>query len=139
MIRQILYISFSETQTKEDIFDILNQSRSNNQTLGLTGMLLYSDGIYCQLIEGESENIDFIIDRIFKDNRHSNISIVSDQHVNHRLFEDWEMAFKSLEDGQQPDIEGWSDYLENPEATLKIFQTNKNFILSYLESFKQTL
>jgi inorganic pyrophosphatase len=139
MIRQLLYISFSDILTEDTILDILEHSQKNNAQLGLTGMLLYSDGIFCQLLEGDPDNVGFLFNKISKDDRHSHISVILDQNVPERLFAQWEIAFKQFKDEEQPNIEGWSDYLQNPNTALNTMQSNANIILSYLETFKQTL
>ncbi len=139
MIRQLLYTSFSDDLTESKILELLDQSRQKNHSNDITGILLYNDGIFCQLLEGDSDAIGELFEKISNDSQHSHVSIVLDHEVDERLFSNWEMGFKLFDAGTQPDIEGWSDFLENPEGTLNTLKANSNVILSYLETFKQTL
>ena len=51
---QLIYLSSAtEMFTKEKLLALLEQSRPNNARLGITGILLYSNGNFMQTLEGE--------------------------------------------------------------------------------------
>ena len=78
-----------------DLFNLLNQAREKNARLGITGHLLYADGLYTQCIEGPPEAIEALWQVLLKDPRHEAISVLSRQPVTARRFEEWAMAFSS--------------------------------------------
>jgi hypothetical protein len=93
-VRQLLYISDARFGLKDrDIESILASSRRNNGAGGITGMLLYSTGVFIQALEGEHNAVETLYNRIADDPRHANIAIISDQMVAERSFGDWAMGF----------------------------------------------
>lgn len=78
-----------------DLFNLLNQAREKNSRLGITGHLLYADGLFTQCIEGPPEAVESLWNALFKDPRHDALQILSRQPVQARRFEEWAMAFSS--------------------------------------------
>ena len=60
--------SWSDTELEE----LLVQARRDNERLGVTGMLLYSEGSFIQFLEGEKKTVMMMYDKILKDPRHRN-------------------------------------------------------------------
>ncbi len=77
------------------LFDLLNKARLKNARLGITGHLLYADGLFTQCIEGPPEAIELLWQSLLKDPRHEAISVISRQPVTARRFKEWAMAFSS--------------------------------------------
>ena len=93
-LRQLVYISDARYGlAKEDIEDILATSRRNNGEADVTGMLLYSSGIFIQALEGEPERIAALYAKISDDRRHDNVDLISDQTIEERGFSSWAMGF----------------------------------------------
>ena len=78
-----------------ELFNLLNQSRQKNARLGITGHLLYADGMFTQCLEGPAEAIDLLWESLMKDPRHNNIHVIDRSPVQERRFEEWSMAFSS--------------------------------------------
>jgi len=95
---QMLYVSGASKQMSvDDIQKILAVSRSNNLRDGITGMLLWADGVFIQILEGEADIVRTVFRRIEKDDRHRNIMVVLEQTAEKRLFTQWSMGFKQLD------------------------------------------
>ena len=93
-MRQLLYAS----NTSRDIDDlvlaeILSASRRNNQVCGVTGILLYIEGGFMQVLEGEEVAVTDTFERICGDKRHWNTMVLLDRHAP-RAFSDWSMGFE---------------------------------------------
>ena len=73
------------------IADILAVSQRNNRRDDITGALLYSDGIFFQVVEGAPVDLDRLLRRLESDPRHSDIRVISRSVVTGRLFGDWSM------------------------------------------------
>ncbi len=70
----ISYVStVSEELTRKDIEELLKNSEENNNREDITGLLLYSEGNFFQVIEGEESKVKQLYKTIEKDQRHSNI------------------------------------------------------------------
>lgn len=73
---------------------ILKTSRVYNAEHGVTGLLLYSQGKYYQVLEGEEAEVrSLFIDRISKDKRHHSITLLEEQKLEARNFPEWSMGF----------------------------------------------
>jgi hypothetical protein len=82
---QMLYVSgASAHMTDAGIKEILTASRRNNLRAGITGMLLWADGVFIQILEGEQEAVRALYRRI-------------EQVADKRLFTEWSMGFKQLD------------------------------------------
>ncbi|SFG14603.1 Sensors of blue-light using FAD [Palleronia marisminoris] len=98
MLRQIFYCSVAEPPDGEpDVAGILEHSRRNNPALGLTGMLTYADGVFAQILEGDTTSLDIVLEVIRADPRHSDVRILSDRMATRRLFSDWSMLHVDLD------------------------------------------
>lgn len=75
---------------------LLTQSRAFNAAHGLTGVLLYSQGIIVQLLEGNEANVRAVFARIVQDPRHTRIIKLADGPATHRLFTQWSMGFHTV-------------------------------------------
>jgi hypothetical protein len=60
---------------------------------GITGMLLYVEGGFMQVLEGEDEAVAAVYARICNDKRHWNTQVLLDRHAP-RAFRDWSMGFE---------------------------------------------
>ncbi len=77
------------------LFNLLNQARVKNASLGVTGHLLYADGMFTQCIEGPASSIEIVWLSIQRDARHDQISVIERGPVEARRFNEWAMAFSS--------------------------------------------
>ncbi len=94
---QLIYISSATKQLADDELDnMLESSIRHNQRQEVTGMLLYSDGNFMQVIEGEEAKINETYERICEDTRHRNIILVNQETISEREFESWPLGFRRL-------------------------------------------
>ncbi|NVK35757.1 MAG: BLUF domain-containing protein [Rhodobacteraceae bacterium] len=85
-----------EAQVGSVIDSILEKSRHNNAFNGITGVLLYSDGLFFQVLEGTPADVGATYDRICSDNRHTDVEILAEAEVSRRTFSDVWMGFSDL-------------------------------------------
>lgn len=105
----LLYVSqASKTIGEQDIAELLRISRANNQPSGITGCLLYQDGYFMQMLEGERAKVLALMERVKKDPRHRDPFIVAQGNTQRREFLDWGMGFPDMNrlDGE-PDFGPW--------------------------------
>ncbi|MBX2989001.1 MAG: BLUF domain-containing protein [Bdellovibrionaceae bacterium] len=91
---QLVYLSRAvDGISYSDLSDILDRDREFNRRNGLTGILIYRDGFFIQLLEGgEAEVMDAMAERI-RDRRHHHVQVVHEISATDRLFGEWAMAF----------------------------------------------
>ena len=98
-MRQLLYASNTSRDTPEAVLDdILAVSRRNNAPAGVTGMLLYVEGGFMQVLEGEEQAVRRHLRRICRDRRHWNALVLLDRAAP-RAFSDWSMGFERPKPG----------------------------------------
>ncbi len=114
-LQSLTYVSSAtRDMTEQDIKDILHTSRRNNQARNITGMLLYRNGYFIQALEGEEEDVMELYHRIEQDPRHKNALVVSTDPIEERVFNDWSMGFKNLDNINPDELEGYTDFLQRP-------------------------
>ncbi|MGY3698424.1 hypothetical protein ACVIGA_008504 [Bradyrhizobium sp. USDA 3240] len=94
----LIYVSRStsnlhDSSASEIIRSILAQSRAKNARLGVTGALLFSEGYFCQVLEGERAAVEEIFSAIESDPRHRDITLLTFRPATPRRFPDWSMAY----------------------------------------------
>ena len=94
---QISYISTPSRQlSSEELKELLASCRRYNAAHGVTGMLLYYNSIFLQVLEGDEAEVDALMERISKDPRHADIKMLRRREIEQREFPDWHMAFRRL-------------------------------------------
>ena len=94
---QIIYMSSAYQEYGEQVLDdILAASARNNAAAGVTGMLLYSQGTFLQILEGERAGVEETFARIALDARHHGVFELSHEPVTQRSFATWSMGFRRL-------------------------------------------
>lgn len=77
----------------EELSDILEVSRRNNEKNAVTGVLLFNSDFFLQCLEGSRAAVNSIYCRICCDKRHHNVQIITYGEVDRRLFGSWGMAY----------------------------------------------
>ncbi|WP_159105996.1 BLUF domain-containing protein [Leeuwenhoekiella sp. MAR_2009_132] len=94
MFYYLIYVSESSNSSNTEIVnDILNNVANWNTILDISGFLVYKDGNYLQLLEGEKENVLKLFNKIKKDRRHKNVTQILENQSTNRLFSDYESGF----------------------------------------------
>jgi hypothetical protein len=126
---QTAYVSrAAETMTQEALLSLLKQCLANNEASGVTGMLLYGNDTFLQVLEGEEAALDRLVDRIRNDPRHAKIHFLYRKPLERRQYSDWTMGFKRVSAQGLQTIEGLPqfgakdfniDYLIENEAVVE--------------------
>ncbi|MGE5148260.1 MAG: BLUF domain-containing protein [Candidatus Eiseniibacteriota bacterium] len=96
-IFHLIYVSTAiELIDQPELEALLDEARANNRRLGVTGMLLYDDGNFMQALEGEEATVRMLAERIRRDTRHGDMSVVMEYTSPAREFPGWDMAFRQL-------------------------------------------
>jgi hypothetical protein len=98
MLRQYMYISTAVGIGQSEIDAILSACQRNNQERNVTGLLLYNGRNFLQLLEGEVEDLSWVMRKIEADPRHSGVLIIEDITVNERACPDWLMRHIRIAD-----------------------------------------
>lgn len=103
-MRCVAYISLeSRRLEREEIFEIARISRIKNDLRGITGVLMFHDGLFLQVLEGPDPDIEQLLARLRMDGRHREVRILLDELTSERHFPDWSMALVDLADLSEED------------------------------------
>jgi len=91
-----VYYSNCNAKTREQMSDILAQSRVNNIAAGITGALVVSDLHCLQVIEGPRSALTHLLSRILRDDRHDGCVLALLEDLDERCFPDWSMGVANL-------------------------------------------
>lgn len=93
MLVRLMYASRAVAAVDQDqLLAILRKSKANNPTVGVTGVLCYSEGIFLQALEGGRSAVNALYNRISSDTRHSQVELLSYEEIGERRFAGWSMG-----------------------------------------------
>jgi hypothetical protein len=93
---QIMYSSqATEPMTVTGLEEILGDARTGNQARNVTGALIYVDGVFFQIIEGDKDVVQNLMANIARDSRHHSVKVFYEAEVDVRTFASWSMAYLS--------------------------------------------
>lgn len=101
----LIYVSQAKKpMDTAELEGLLSFSRKWNAAKGLTGMLIYrysSDadrGYFIQMLEGDEREVGALFDKIKRDKRHHTIVPLGKGEIEARMFSEWAMGFKNVDD-----------------------------------------
>lgn len=97
MLAQLTYVSIRNAScTEAEIQKILSSCKKNNVGLDITGVLLYSDSKFIQMVEGNGKTIGDLYEKIKLDSRHSSVYMISYGPIKERTFPSWHMGVRKI-------------------------------------------
>lgn len=110
---QIIYISHARVPlSSADMSMLLLKSRVNNDVLDVTGMLIYHDGAFMQLLEGGAEEVSSLFSTICADPRHHAIQVLHRVEVDTRIFPGWSMGFVHYDNQRHDEPAELADFFD---------------------------
>ena len=101
MLNPIYTIIYSSTAvnmfTDIDLKQLLDAARTKNLRLGITGLLVFADATFFQVIEGKEERVKRLYAKILVDPRHTNIRQLAGFSFKERRYEDWTMKYRKID------------------------------------------
>ena len=91
-MRRILYVSEATAPFDPAIgAGIARNAPKSNSAEGVTGLLVCFNANFLQVLEGENEMVDQVLNRIRRSSKHRNIRILLDEEITSREFGSWSM------------------------------------------------
>lgn len=121
MHHYLMYVSYAvQPMSDTELTDLLQKCRENNLKKNITGMLLYIDGKFIQVLEGKKNDISELFNTILSDKRHRKVSKIIEGRCVKRNFKDWTMGFRRISSRDTSEASGFNqieDYFRNLEIT----------------------
>lgn len=116
----LIYASAAAPElTDNKLAVLLEAARLNNARLHLSGMLLYADGSFFQVLEGPPDVVDALYAKIERDPRHEQVTTIIREPIPKRRFEAWTMGFHQVSNQELVSLAGVNDFFAtDPMITL---------------------
>lgn len=138
-LHELVYVSVATREMSPlDLIALLDQSRDKNGRLRITGLLVYHQREFMQLIEGNKADIFSLYDTICRDDRNQQNHLLWDGPIAQRSFADWSMAFLAPGDLSLEGKPAYSDFLQRGLSAQVLSTpktTGKKFLLTLRDDF----
>lgn len=121
---------FSET----DLRELLAEARNFNSNHEVSGVLLYNDGQFLQVLEGTESVLRPLYEKIRRDRRHTHVVKLTDAPLVQRNFGTWSMAFRSVDAAKLTALPGYldPDALAQAAGTAMVPNANAHDLLTQI-------
>ena len=89
---------------------LVRKARERNAAAGITGLLLYLDDAFLQVLEGRREAVHALYGEIIRDRRHTGAYVLLDTPIRQRSFGDWSMGYAGVTRADLAALPGLSDF-----------------------------
>ncbi|WP_286761208.1 BLUF domain-containing protein [Salegentibacter sp. UBA1130] len=125
----ISYVSTANPALSEtEIQNALDFSKDWNNNHNITGILLYSQGNFFQVLEGEEQILKDLFNRIKADERHHNVITIFQKSIPNTRFDGYQADFISLDDRYND--ENFDTYLAQISLLNPSIQSSVKYILN---------
>jgi uncharacterized protein YcsI (UPF0317 family) len=134
-LTQCIYASSAAPSFKEyEIPALLAQARMANAERDLTGMLLYIDGSFIQVLEGAAAAVDEVYGQILLDSRHAFITMIVREPIAVRSFSEWTLGFCNVDTLQAGQLIGENAFFESALCIARMDVSRAKKLLSAFRS-----
>ena len=98
--------------SQQDIEELLLKSRQNNERINVHGILLYDEGSFFQVLEGEKDGVLDLFDRVSTDTRHDSVVKIIFEAIPEMSFPDWSMGYSLVSRRELGEIDGMNDFFD---------------------------
>ena len=82
----------AEWLSRQDLREIARAAQARNRKLGVTGLLLYVEGDFLQVLEGPAGAVERLYETIENDPRNKWVTRLSTERILRRAFEEWALG-----------------------------------------------
>jgi bacteriocin-like protein len=94
----------------QELLGLVQKCQENNANKGVTGMLLYANATFLQILEGDDKVVDNLFNKIRQDPRHTSLKMLHRISIQRRQYSEWSMGFKQVSDKELQNVEGLKDF-----------------------------
>lgn len=109
-----IHLAYSSAATRalepRDLLDLLAVARKKNEEQGITGMLLYINESFFQVLEGDEAVLHPLYEKIHRDDRHTNVIKLIEEPIEKRAFAKWSMGYANVTRSELSKIRGLNDF-----------------------------
>lgn len=141
MLYYLIYCSTAvHLMSDEALKVLLQQARTRNRELVITGMLVYVEGKegtrrqarFVQVLEGSRFLVESVFEKIKKDGRHRDVFVLKRTAISKRNFKSWDMGFERIDLESSPQLQS---FFQISEDTITDEFRNSDAVLEFLKKF----
>ena len=118
--------------SRTEVESMLAGFRENNASLDVTGLLLYNEGSFIQVLEGDESVVLDLYHKIERDERHHLVTVMLEMPTEQRSFPDWSMGFRVLDSSSGIVPEGLKTFRQALEGKL-----DPHGVIDFVRTFAQ--
>ncbi len=107
-LQRVMYVSRADaSMTPQQFTNLCALSAANNQLRGITGVLAKVGNAFLQCVEGPTDTLEELVLNISRDERHTDLVIISDEPIRQRDFAAWNMGSFTIRRAPSLSPAGW--------------------------------
>jgi hypothetical protein len=119
-----------------ELESLLEECRGNNAKADVTGILLYQNGSFFQVLEGGHDTIDGLFHKISLDKRHHQTKKIISEPIAARSFAAWTMGFPKITSKELATIPGLSDFFHHGTSYVELGEGRAKSLLAAFKDGK---
>jgi Sensors of blue-light using FAD len=119
-----------------ELESLLEECRRSNSKADITGILLYQNGSFFQVLEGEPSTVEALFDKISLDKRHYQTKKIIFEPITTRSFAAWTMGFPRITSKELATIPGLSDFFHHGTSYVELGEGRAKSLLAAFKDGK---
>jgi hypothetical protein len=115
---------------------LLQECRVKNAASDITGILLFQNGSFFQILEGDRTAVDALYDRITLDERHHRTKKIISEPIEAREFAQWTMGYPKITTKELATIPGLSDFFHHGTSFIELGDGRAKSLLAAFKTGK---
>ena len=111
-MRLAYFSTAAKTFSKDELLLMLTLFRQKNAQFNISGLLIYCDDCFFQVIEGVEDDIAQLWINILKDKNHTLVTEILKCPIKEKSYAKWSMAFTHYKNSKEIYVEGFKDLLD---------------------------
>ena len=132
MLYNLCYVSSATKSLSDcDLEHLFRVNKRNNADLKISGILVYNNGNFLQILEGEKQQLENLFSKISQDHRHNNIIKLINTSIEERIFDDYEFGFVIVDNNKKrSQLMNYLNWIKEAEMLTvdKVIHIVENFI-----------
>jgi hypothetical protein len=131
----LIHLIYTSAPTKREfsraeLDALLVVARRNNAAAKISGLLLYQNGSFFQILEGERDSVEALFRKISGDKRHNRITKIVVEAIDKRNFGEWKMGFPDVKPLELATIPGLNDFFTKATSFHELGEGRAKMLLS---------
>jgi hypothetical protein len=124
MTSELIHCVYASAASRDletnELAELLEVAHATNARLGVTGMLLYAEGSFFQVLEGPADVVEALYAKIERDRRHGQVTLIIKEPIAKRHFDAWTMGFYRISRQELAGLSGTNDFFGKDRAVVSV-------------------